>query len=86
MEFDRNQITQKLNQKGATKPCHRCGNVNFSIIDGFSNIQLNMQLTGAMVLGGPSVPVVKVVCTQCGAISSHAVGVLGLLSQDKGGQ
>ena len=43
------------------------------------------------VLGGPSIPSIAIVCSKCGFISSHALGVLGLLPKQidesqKGGE
>lgn len=35
-------------------------------------------LGGGMSLGGPHIPMAQIVCTNCGFVSHHAVGVLGI--------
>ncbi len=83
MPIDKDRIAKLLTERGATKPCHRCGHTNFVVIDGYATYSLQDNLDGGMVLGGPAVPVVLVACANCGAITPHAVGVLGLLSPAK---
>lgn len=80
MKFKDAGIAKLLVDKGATKPCHRCGGIKFAVIDGFSNFYLQDEIKG-VILGGPTVPVVSVICNNCGAITSHAAGALGLLNQ-----
>jgi DNA-directed RNA polymerase subunit RPC12/RpoP len=75
----KDQIIKKLTEKGAVKDCPRCGHKAFTLIDGYFNQTLQNDLTG-FVLGGPSVPVAVVACNNCGYLSQHALGVLGLLS------
>ena len=77
--MDRQKIADLLQLKGVKLPCHRCGARNFQVIDGYSNYSLQPELSGGLVLGGPAVPVVLVVCENCGAITPHALGALGLL-------
>lgn len=75
------KIIEILEKRGATQPCPRCGNKNFSILEGYFNQTLQTELKG-MVIGGPSVPTVVVVCSKCGYISQHALGTLGLLPKE----
>ena len=79
MPIDRDQVAKILTERGAVKPCHRCGHTNFSVIEGYSTITLQDSLDGGIVLGGPSVPVAMVACQNCGAVTQHALGALGLL-------
>ena len=37
-----------------------------------------------IVLGGPSIPSIPIICNRCGFISSHALGILGLLPPKTG--
>ncbi len=74
-KFDRKEITDKLIEKGASQPCHRCGHKSFSVIDGFSTYYLTDEY-GKAVLGGLNVPVITAACNNCGAITQHAVGAL----------
>ena len=81
MELSKDDIAKKLNDKKATLPCQRCGQGSFSVLDGYSKLSIlnNFKSLNSTVLGGPSVPVVLVACNNCGAITQHALGALGLL-------
>lgn len=76
---DRDKIAKLLTQKGATKPCHRCGHTNFVVIDGYSHFSIQDNMSQGLVIGGPAVPVAMVACANCGAITPHALGALGML-------
>ena len=70
--------------------CPMCGNKHFIIADGYFSSIMQDSLDG-IVLGGPSIPSIAIVCNKCGFISSHALGVLGLLPKQnedsqKGGE
>lgn len=51
-----------------------------------TNWELGQEMVGVMAaspqggigIGGPYVPMVQVICTNCGFVSHHAVGVLGI--------
>lgn len=60
-------------------PCPRCGNNKFTVIDGYAQYMIQPEITGGLVIGGPTVPVALVACENCGAITPHALGALGLL-------
>lgn len=72
------KVIEALDRAGAKLPCPRCGNGQFSLVDGYFNHPIQTSL-GGLVIGGPSVPSVVVVCNQCGFISQHALGALNLL-------
>ena len=74
-------IVRALMEKGARLPCPRCGNPNFTLLDGFFNQPIHPEL-GNIMLGGPSIPSVVTVCTRCGFMSQHALGALGLLPKE----
>ena len=78
-EEQKKEIVDALQARGADSPCPRCGNKNFTLIDGFFNQSLQNELTGAFIIGGISVPSVGVVCNRCGFIAHHSLGILGLL-------
>jgi predicted nucleic-acid-binding Zn-ribbon protein len=73
------KIIQKLEQLGAVRPCPRCGNPTFTIMDGFLNQTVQQTLTN-LNIGGPSIPSIVVVCNKCGYMSQHSLGVLGFLT------
>ena len=79
MPIDRDGVAKALTERNAVKPCHRCGNTNFEVIDGYSSFTIQDPLNVGLVIGGPAVPVAMVACSNCGVISHHALGVLGLL-------
>lgn len=81
---EKDKIIQKLIEKGTNLPCPRCNSKNFSLVDGYFNQSLQKELKGT-VLGGPSIPSIVTICNQCGFISQHALGALGLLPQKKEG-
>jgi len=72
------EIIKALERAGAKLPCPRCGNSRFTLLDGYFNQPIQSEVAG-LVLGGLSVPSAVVVCTQCGFLSQHALGALGLL-------
>jgi len=86
MKIDRDKIADLLTKKGAVHPCHRCGRASFTVLEGYSNLILQDDISIGLVIGGPSVPVVLVACSNCGAITSHALGALGLLPQKEEGK
>ena len=78
----RNTISNKFNEL-EMKPCPRCGNNNFTLIEGYSLIPLQKDV-GTTIIGGPSIPTVVVICTKCGFINQHAMGAFGLLPEGEG--
>lgn len=87
---DKQKIISKLNSRIGNIKCPMCGNNHFIIVDGYFNPTMQDDLNN-LVLGGPSIPSIAIVCNKCGFISSHALGVLGLLPQQteesqKGGE
>jgi len=75
------QIVGALRDHGAERPCPRCGNVDFMIVDGYFHRSVQSTLD-RIDLGGQGVPSVALVCNQCGFIAEHALGPLGLLSEE----
>ena len=79
----KDKIAQKLAERGAVQACPRCGHPNFSLLDGFINLPLNKEVTGDVIIGGPQVPCAVVGCNNCGNLSYHALGALGMLPENK---
>jgi transcription elongation factor Elf1 len=78
-QAQKDNIIRILQERGANLNCPRCGHSNFSLIDGYFNQPIQPQLNNNLIIGGPAVPSVAVVCTHCGFLTQHAIGVLGLL-------
>lgn len=70
-----------LKVKGVNAPCSRCRS-NFFDIVGESIVSIQ-EKPGVVSIGGPSIPVVLVICQQCGNLTMHAQGSLGM---KRGGQ
>jgi ribosomal protein S27AE len=75
------KIVKKIEEKGATLPCPRCGNGTFAIAEGYFNQTIQPDSSGLVIGGGLAIPSAVLVCTKCGFISQHALVILGLLPQ-----
>ncbi len=82
---DKRKIIAKLAEKKVVASCPMCSNKNFTLADGYFTNPLQMSPQGGLLIGGPSIPTIAIICTQCGFISQHALGILGLLQQPEGG-
>lgn len=78
----KDKIIKILKERGATLPCSRCGHKNFTLVDGYFNQVIQEELMNGIVIGGPTIPSVGVVCNNCGLIYHHAVGVFGLINTE----
>jgi len=79
-ETEKQKIIDKLIEKGVKTICPMCGKNHFLIADGYFNHPMQPNFQGGLVLGGPSIPTIAIVCENCGYTSQHALGVLGLLN------
>lgn len=82
-DAQKREIIAALEKKGANLPCPRCGTKQFTLLDGYFNQPIQVNMSG-LVLGGPTVPSAVVVCTNCGFIAQHALGAIGLLQKESG--
>ena len=76
---EKQRIINVLNSRNANGPCPRCGNRNFILADGYFNHPMQVDIRNINI-GGPSIPTIATVCSNCGFVSEHALGVLGLLN------
>ncbi len=77
---ERKKIIDILNQRIGQSICPICHKGHFSIVDGYSSIMLANNYH-EINLGGSVLPYVMLVCDNCGFISQHALGSLGLLEK-----
>ena len=77
-----NNIMAVLKKRGVILPCPRCGNTNVQLIDGYFNQPVSSAI-GKIELGGPIVPSIITACVNCGFLSQHALGIIGLLPAKK---
>lgn len=64
--------------KGA---CPLCSHSNWTLGDNVV-AATTTSLGGGMVIGGPFVPMVQLICTNCGFVAHHAIGALGIPLKD----
>ncbi len=57
------------------KPCPRCGNQHFAFLDNYFRRAVQKDVRNT-VIGGPSVVTVIAVCSRCGYLAEHALGIL----------
>lgn len=80
MTFKKEFYIKELEKKGAILPCHRCGSTSFTLIDQYSNFIIQDSPQG-IVLGGTTIPIILVACSNCGAITPHALGAFEKLDE-----
>ncbi len=72
------RIRGELEERGATLPCPRCGADDFVVTDGYAVQSLQRNKRG-ITIGENGFLAVGLVCMNCGYVSNHALGVLGLI-------
>lgn len=70
-------ISARLAKGGRGASCPMCGHDGFALADGYFSNALQADFQN-ITLGGPSVPTAAIICTNCGFVSQHAIGVIGL--------
>jgi len=77
-EQQKRKIKAILEDRGATKPCTRCGHSEF-YISGFC-VDHKLELKEKKDSEEVSVYTVMVACTNCGHIWHHSLKILGLIN------
>lgn len=75
----KSRVVNALRNK-ARKPCNRCGQDTFEVVDGFF-VQMVSEDTSKMPFSTgevTAIPSIVVVCQKCGALTQHAIGALGI--------
>lgn len=73
------ELAKTLTEKIGQFQCPMCHKGPFSLVDGyFSPSLLNQYHTPAISMNG--IPMAAVVCDNCGFVSFHALGAIGLLN------
>lgn len=75
---DRQKNTIQTNLQSKIRgTCPMCGQSNWTL--GEEVVASNTtSLQGGMAIGGQFVPMVQLICNNCGFVAHHAVGVLGI--------
>ena len=78
----REQAIKALQSKGVGSICPMCGNKHFALVDGYFSHAIQTDLE-RVSLGGSGIPTIPIICSKCGFVSQHALGVLGLLPKEE---
>lgn len=76
------KIKSELLKKVPTLVCPMCQNKSFSMAEGYFSNTLQVDLN-SLALGGQIIPSIGIICNNCGFISQHAIGRLGLLPKNE---
>ena len=77
---EKKRIVTILNQRIELLQCPICRKGHFALIDGYASCSINEDYH-TLNLGGRMIPYVMLVCDNCGFISHHALGTLGLMTE-----
>ena len=77
---EKEKIIETLVQKVPSLECPMCHNRHFILADGYTMLGVQ-DSKEHWIMGGSVMPVIGLVCSQCGFISFHALGALGLLEK-----
>jgi len=72
------KIGDEFNVRIQALTCPICQKKDFYMADGYfsNNLQDNIS---TFTIEGQSIPTIPIICTNCGFVSQHALGILGLL-------
>jgi hypothetical protein len=76
------KIAEALEKRKHGLTCPMCQNKSFIMADGYFNNNMQTDF-GSFSIGGPAIPTIAIVCSNCGFVSQHALGVLGLLPKEE---
>jgi predicted nucleic-acid-binding Zn-ribbon protein len=78
---DRQKIVAAFEAKGVKLRCPMCNSAEWVLAENYTPLALQDMTTG-LVIGGPSIPAIAVVCKTCGYISLHSSKVLVNLPEE----
>ena len=78
---EKSKIKHEIDARIPNYTCPICRNTKFALADGYFNSPLNANPMD-FTFGGSSIPSIGIVCDNCGFISYHAAGILGLLNKE----
>lgn len=79
MKYDKDALVKLINGRFTNLKCPLCANGNFMIADGYFRHQMSDEVSAGLMLGGPAIPTVAIICSKCGYVAELAAGVLGLM-------
>ena len=78
-------IVNRIREKAPNLQCPMCKTKAFSLADGYFVNTMQSDFN-SLSLGGQAIPTVAIICNNCGFVSQHAVGSLGLLPKENKNQ
>lgn len=84
-EEDREKIIKILSKRIGNFTCPICHEGHLSLVDGYSSHVLTDNFH-VINMDGKIIPFVMLVCNNCGFISQHALGTIGLLGEKNTGK
>lgn len=80
VRYDKDEIARILTERIGHFKCPVCVKGQLSLLDGYSSQGISDDYQNTM-LADKIIPHVMLVCNNCGFISHHALGTLGLLKK-----
>lgn len=75
------EIIHALSQRVDSMECPICHNRNFALLDGYINDSVQDDYHIQIIGTKKAIPSIGLVCSNCGFLSQHSLGVLGLLEK-----
>lgn len=75
---EKKKIADELAKRQPVLKCPMCQHNSFIMADGYFNNSMQNDLS-SFNIGGQSIPTIAIICSKCGFVSQHAIGILGLL-------
>ena len=77
----REKIKDELLKKVPNLVCPMCQERNFTMAEGYFMNTMQTDFN-SIALGGQAIPTIGIICNNCGFVSQHAIGRLGLLPKE----
>lgn len=81
-EEKKSKIIETLVSRIPNMCCPMCHNTHFTIVDGYMAEQIHDDYRNIVLSVGNILPSVLLVCSRCGFMSRHSLGVLGFLNEE----
>ena len=78
---EKEELAKVITSKVKTFECPMCHNHSFTIIDGYLIQNLQNSINSYVIGNEPIIPSIAIVCNNCGFMSQHNLGILGMLNK-----
>jgi RNase P subunit RPR2 len=80
-QAEKEMLAARLKEKITRWICPMCTNIQWELGDGYFNFFLSKNYKETQI-GGVNIPAISIICKNCGHISFHALGTIGLLPKE----